>query len=145
MVVVADSGDADGGVQPSSRSLKTPGSAWASIPARRMEYQLGPGGIQMISNIPGTMNGWSILQDPQIVDETRDVDQNHLTLSGIGLIFSVHGVYGGKLGFTPSGMGGFDFTPTGGIPETFFTAGTPIDPASWMGWLHSSETVVVKN
>jgi len=145
IVYVPTAGEATGWVNSSNPALKTPGSGEALIPARRMEYQLGLGGIQLISMVEGALSAGSTLQDPAFTDRTFDHDHYEFSLPGLGMLFAVHGNYTGKIGFEPTGVGGMSFIPTNGAPEVLFAPGTPVNSASWMGWLHSSDTTVVRN
>ena len=134
-----------GEVAPSNGGLKTPGSANVWFTATRQEFGFGPFGIQLLSRVEGVISAGSTLQNPAFIETTRDHDHYTMTLPGIGMLFSVKYNYGGKIGFEPTGTGWMAFTSDAGQTETLFAPGTPVDPASWMGWLHSSNTEVIRN
>ena len=133
-----------GMVNPTNPSLNGTGYVGGWFTARRMEYAFGPGGIQMVSNVPGQMFVESTLEKPAFIDRTSDNDHFTLTLPGLGMIFSVKSKYGGKIGFEPTGTGAMAFAANG-IVEGLFEIGTPVNPASWMGWITSSSTEVIGN
>ena len=141
ILYVARDGESSGTVNPISPSMKGQGSAMVEFPVTRVEYI----GFNQISRIDGMMSAGSTLADAQIVDWTRQVYQNNLNIPGLGLIFSVSEVLSGKIGFEPTGIGGMIFTPTNGVPEVIFAPGTPVNSASWMGWMKEHETTVEHN
>lgn len=141
---VGDYQEWHGLVNPTNASLNGTGYAGGWFTARRMEYSFGPGGIQMVSNVQGQMFVESTLENPAFIDRSSDNDHFTLTLPGLGMIFSVKSKYGGKIGFEPTGTGAMAFAANGQI-EGLFEIGTPVNPASWMGWITSSNTEVVKN
>jgi len=141
---IGDFQEWNGLVNPTNASLNGTGYVGGWFSARRMEFSFGPGGIQMVSNVPGQMFVESTLENPAFIDRSSDNDHFTLTLPELGMIFSVKSKYGGKIGFEPTGTGAMTFAANGQI-ESLFGLGTPVNPASWIGWITSSNTEVVSN
>jgi hypothetical protein len=144
IVYVTNWTDTSANVLPSNAALRTPGWGAGSFSARKMEYQFGPFGIQLVGVTQGTIIAESTLANPTLVETSRQPYHNALTFPGLGLLFATNSTYHGKFAFNPTGTGGMVFVPESGNAETIVQSGTPVDPASWMGHFNSVETDVIR-
>jgi len=133
-----------GTLVPSNPQMTIPGTGAGWFTGTRTEFTVGPFGISLVSRDEGVFYAGATIQNPAFLDTTKDKDHFTLTIPGIGRIFTYNSSYRGRIGFEPEGTGYMSFTANG-VTETIFAPGTPISPASWMGWFHTKEVEISGN
>lgn len=145
MVVYASTWEGmEGGAEPTNMAMRTPGSAWGSFRAMRMVFDTSGGFPRFVSATPGTISAYSTLMEPTLIENAYHNDGFTLTLPQLGMLFSVHESYGGKIGSHTWGWGGMAFEGDDGTGYVIVPNDSPVNSASWFGHMQSVDITVIK-